>query len=333
MINQPKVSIIVPCLNEQKRIKTLLLAIYAQTYPMEQMDVTIADGMSTDGTRAEIEKFTRDHEDLRVLVVDNVKISIPSALNRAIESSDGEIVLRLDAHSYPKTDYVEKCVEALIAGKGQNIGGIWVIKGDEESWVSRSIAYAAAHPLGVGDARYRHTNTAGEVDTVPFGCYYRSTLEKIGFYDESMLTNEDYELNTRIRESGGKIWLDPAIQSTYFSRGSFSKLAKQYYRYGFWKTQMLKKYPRTIVWRQALPPLLVLSFVIGAILALFIPVFRSLLGLELILYLLPQFFVSAKAAKDRKNGSLFIGVPVAISTMHLSWGTGFLVSLVGGKKG
>ncbi len=123
------------------------------------------------------------------------------------------------------------------------------------------------------------------MDTVPFGAFKRELLALIGFFDESLLTNEDYEFNARIRKSGGKIWLDPSIRSVYFARPTLAALAKQYTRYGFWKWRMLRRYPETLRWRQALPPLFVLSLLDGALLAAFLPVFRVLLAAEIIIYL------------------------------------------------
>jgi len=328
----PTVSIIVPCLNEERRVLFLLEAILIQTYPLGKLEVVIADGMSTDRTREVIAAFVERHPEIKISVVDNTLVNIPSALNRAITASSGEVILRLDAHSYPKADYIERCVNGLVDGKGDNIGGIWIIESDNDSWISKSIAFAASNPLGVGDAKYRHAKTALEVETVPFGCFYRKTIEKVGLYDENILTNEDYELNTRIRKAGGRIWLDPAIQSIYFARGSLTLLAKQYFRYGFWKYKMLKQHPETIIWRQALPPLFVLSILLLVGLGFINPLFHWILLIELAMYLIPQFVVSGSAALQNQAWYLFFGVPAAISTMHMAWGSGFLASLLPGKE-
>src|SRR6185503_7260437 len=113
----PKVSIIVPCYNEQSTIRLLLEALREQTFPRAEMEVIIADGLSPDGTRAAIAAFQADFPDLDVRVVDNTRRSIPSAVNCAIENSRGEIIVRLDAHSKPYPDYVENCVDALEEGR------------------------------------------------------------------------------------------------------------------------------------------------------------------------------------------------------------------------
>lgn len=321
------VSIIVPCYNEQSTIRLLLNAIYKQNYPKQKMEVIIADGLSTDETRAEIAIFQSDHPDLQVQVVDNIKRIIPAGLNRAIMEAKGEVIVRLDAHSMPDENYVKLCVNALNKGFGENIGGVWQIVPGGNSWMARSIAAAAAHPLGVGDAHYRYTEEAMHVDTVPFGAFRRNLVEKIGPFDENLLTNEDYEFNVRVRKAGGRIWLDPTIRSTYFARGTLKALAHQYTRYGYWKARMLTRYPKTLRWRQALPPLFVLSLLSLSLLVFWFWWARWMLALELSFYFLVLILVGAQLALKNRDLGMILGVPLAIATMHLCWGGALLWSL------
>ncbi len=314
----PIVSIIVPCFNEEKTIRILLDALLGQTYPVAEMEVVIADGHSEDNTRDEIAAFQDAHPELDVNVIDNDARIIPAGLNRAINAARGEIIVRMDAHSAPAPDYVERCVDALRAGFGDNVGGVWDIRPSVDGWVAASIAAAAAHPLGVGDALYRHATQAQIVDTVPFGAYRKELFEQIGLFDETLLANEDYELNARIRQSGGRIWLDPTIRSVYFSRPNFSRLAKQYFNYGFWKWKMLQRYPSTLRWRQFLPPVFVLSLLFWLLLSIFYPPYLFLLLSEIILYFLILFVTGLRIKKN--------GLPIAISIMHISWGSGLLWS-------
>ena len=324
----PKVSIIVPCFNEQATIRSLLDALYWQTFPREWMEVIIADGLSQDGTRDVIAAYHHDFPDLHVRVVDNTARNIPSGLNRAIEAARGEILVRLDAHSMPYPDYVARSVTALDEGRGTNIGGVWEIRPGAQTWVAESIAVAAAHPLGVGDALYRHATHASQVDTVPFGACHRALIEKIGGYDETLLTNEDYEFNTRVRQSGGIVWLDPTIRSVYFARAAFGDLARQYWRYGYWKWRMLRRYPNTLRWRQALPPLFVSSLILLAIASFFFPGMGWALIAELVLYFAALAFAGLQAALRQRTSYLLLGLPLAIAVMHIAWGSGFLWSIL-----
>jgi len=328
MTDQPFVSIIVPCYNEETTIRHLLDSILYQTYPLAKMELIISDGLSEDRTREVIAEFEKENHGLQLKVLNNTAKTIPSGLNQAIRESQGEIIVRLDAHSVPIPEYVERCVNAHLDGKGDNIGGVWEIKPGSDSWVAESISIAAAHPLGVGDAMYRIGAEAGPVDTVPFGSFRRSLIDKIGGFDESLLVNEDYEFNTRVRESGGVVWLDPSIGSVYFSRSTFSKLAIQYSRYGYWKFKMLKRYPHTLRLRQGLPPFFVLSLFCLAVLSLWIVFARYLLVLQLIVYIFALFLASLKPVFQKRKIYLSWGIPLAISTMHITWGSGFLYSAI-----
>ncbi len=325
---KPTVSIIVPCYNEQGTIAQLLEALHAQTYPRTALEVIIADGMSEDRTREQIAAFQASHPDLPIRVVDNPRRAIPAALNQALAAAAGEIIVRLDAHSIPRPDYVECSVANLESGRGDMVGGVWDIRPRTDGWLARAIAAAASHRLAVGDARYRYTSAPGEVDTVPFGAYRRTLAEKLGGYDESLLTNEDYEFNTRIRQSGGRVYLDPAIRTVYFARPDLASLSRQYGRYGYWKYRMLQRYPGTLRWRQALPPLFVISLLALAVLSIFWPLARWALFVEVAAYLCILATTGITAALSEKSASLGIGLPIAIAVMHLSWGAGFLWSLV-----
>lgn len=322
-----EVSVIIPCFNEEGTITLLLESIYNQTYPIEKMEVIVADGMSSDKTREIIDQFRKKHPNFNIVIVDNHKRDIPSGLNRAIETASGEYIIRLDAHSIPSREYISLSLKILKDGTGDVVGGIWEIKPGGDNWISRSIANAASHPLGVGDARYRVGGKAQKVDTVPFGAYTRHLIDEIGTYDENLLSNEDYEFNVRARQAGKVIWMDPNISSIYFARNNYKSLAKQYWRYGYWKLRMLIRYPSTFRWRQ-LAGLFVLSWPLLGILWLWYPISGWLLLAEALIYGTALFFTGIHSSMKNKDISQLIGVPFAIVIMHFSWGSAFLYSAI-----
>lgn len=321
------VSIIIPCKDESETIRLLLAALRDQTYPQDKMEIIIADGMSSDDTREKIANFQKENPAMLILVVDNPKVNIPAALNAGIQSSQGNIIIRMDAHSIPNSDYIERCVTSLDQGLGDNVGGVWDIRPQTNTPIAKAIAAAAAHPLAVGNALYRHATKAAYVDTVPFGAFKRELLDKVGMFDETLLTNEDYEFNTRIRQNGGRIWLDPGIRCTYYARKNLVDLGKQYWRYGFWKAQMIKRYPKTLRLRQALPPLLVASVLLLSIFSFMSSTALILLLGELALYLLSLLAVGIQLAIKEKQTGHILNVPLAIVTMHFNWGAGFIRGL------
>ena len=332
----PAASIIIPCFNESRTIGLLLQAIADQTVGARSLEVVLADGGSTDGTQEVARAFAEAHPELRLRLIDNPARAIPAALNRAIEASRGAVVIRLDAHSIPQPDYVEACLRVLRRPEVANAGGAWEIHPSAGTWIARGIAAAAAHRLGAGDARYRTSGQAGPVDTVPFGAYPRRWLERTGPYDESLLTNEDYEYNVRLRRAGGLIWFDPSIRSIYFARATLGALARQYARYGYWKARMLRRYPGTLRWRQALPPAFVLAGLALVLVSPWLPAARWLLGLQWALYAAALLAAGALQAVRGRDSALAAGMPLALAVMHLAWGGafwwGWLSSFTRGKR-
>ena len=323
----PSISIIIPCYNEAATIASLLEAIRRQSHPLDDIEVVIADGMSDDGTRARIAEFAAAHSDLKVRMVDNPRRIIPAALNRAVEAARGEVIIRMDAHSIPARDYVARCLEVLEEAVAANVGGVWDIQAGADTWIARGIAAAAAHPLGAGGARYRIGGEAGPVETVPFGAFRREWHERVGKFDETLLTNEDYEYNVRIHEAGGMVWFDPRIRSTYLARPTLAALARQYARYGYWKARMLRRYPGTLKPRQGIPALFVSSLLLLLVASIFAPVARLLLGVELGLYLAVILGAAAGQAWRKRSLGLLISFPLALWTMHLAWGSAFLAGV------
>jgi cellulose synthase/poly-beta-1,6-N-acetylglucosamine synthase-like glycosyltransferase len=288
--------------------------------------------MSTDGTRDIVDDFRRDHPELRLRLIDNPERSIPSALNRAIAASRGEIVVRLDAHAVPAPDYLDRCLAALKATNAANVGGRWLIEPGGEGWMARSIAAAVGDPLGSGDARYRTGGRAGPVDTVPFGAFPRAWLERAGGYDESLLTNEDYELNWRLRRMGGTVWFDPEIRCVYYARPDLTSLIRQYSRYGFWKAQMVRRHPDSLRWRQVVPAASVVGWVVLAAAALVYRPAGWLLLAGVVLYGALLAWRGIVLAVRQRRWTHLLGVPVALATIHLTWGAGFLAGLAAGSS-
>ena len=324
----PLVSVIIPCYNEQSTVRLLLEAICRQTLPPRDLEIIIADGMSTDRTRDEVTAFQRENPERMIRLIDNQKRVIPAGLNCALAAAQGQYIIRLDGHSVPAPDYLERCVEALQADRGENVGGVWEIRPQGDGLIQRAIAIAAAHPFGVGDARYRYTNQAGYVDTVPFGAFRREVFDQFGVYDETLLTNEDYEYNARLRQQGGRVWLDPRIRSTYFARSSIRALARQYWRYGYWKWRMLRRYPKTLRLRQGVPPVFVLAVALLLLAAPWLAQAAWLLFAVLLAYSLVLAAGSIPAARKYNDLRLILAVPLAIAAMHFSWGAGFLASML-----
>lgn len=326
MTNSPKVSVIIPCRNEEKSIGEVLQAIYDQSYPVGDIEVLIADGMSDDKTQEIIADFSKEHSDLYIKVIDNEALIIPAALNLCLKKAKGEFIVRMDAHSIPNQEYIEISIRDLETGKGLNVGGVWNISSINDNWFSQGIAAAMENPFGIGDAKYRYGEKAEQVETVPFGAFKKSLIEEIGYFDEALLTNEDYEFNHRIRLSGGKIWLNPEISSNYFARPNLKEVWKQYWRYGYWKMKMLKRYPESLRVRQIVAPMFVLSLILLIVGSLIWYQARWIFMLEVVSYWVMLMVAGTKSAMKYMQVLHLVSVPITIITLHISWGSAFLFS-------
>ena len=273
------VSVVIPCRDESRHIEALLEAVRGQDVHADE--IIVVETGSRDGTSEILKGYVERFADFPLRVVSCSQPGVAAAVNAGIQAALGEVILRLDGHSCPRPDYLQKAVEALRATKAGVVGGVWRIVPDGSGRVAEAIARAVAHPIGAGDAVYRTSRTTEdrtEVDTVPFGCFRKSTWEKLGGLNEALLTNEDYDFNYRVRASGSTVVLDPDIRCAYFARRTLSELARQYFRYGWWKRQMLKRHPGSLRWRQAVPAALVPTFAILAAMSLVAPVALLLLG-------------------------------------------------------
>lgn len=324
----PSVSLVIPCYNEERFIATVLENLLPQ-YPLSRFEIIVIDGMSEDGTRETVERFIAQHTEARVRLIDNPERNIPAALNLGIKAAEGEIIVRMDAHSVPSANYVRRAVEVLETRDAQVVGMPWRIAAGAQTPVARAIALAVAHPFGIGDAKYRTTNVQTQyVDTVPFGIFRKSLWMQLGGFNEELLANEDYDFYYRVRRDGGRILLDTDAHCTYFARPTLKELARQYVRYGGWKAQMVKLHPSSIKLRQVVAPAFVLALSgFGMLGLLWRPAWLALLFI-LAAYSTLALWFGFRAATKRDEPALSPLIALVFFVVHVAWGGSFLRGLV-----
>jgi glycosyltransferase involved in cell wall biosynthesis len=326
----PSISVIIPCRNEATRLPALLAALREQTHPADEM--IIVNSASTDNT-VQVAQHLAQQYALPLRVIDNPLATIPSSLNCGISVAQGDVIVRLDGHCIPQPSYLAESLKALQAlearGAWGNVGGQWQVLPGSATPIARAIAYAVTTPLGAGDASYRIGGQAGNVETVPFGCFRKQVWQELGGYNEKLLSNEDYEYNTRIIQAGGDVWFAPTVQAQYFARTTLPELWKQYARYGFWKAQMLKIHPKSLRPRQLIPAL---WFLIAPCLLL-MELVAGWLRISLIFttggiiwggYLLALVSYSLLGvSKGKISGAVACFLPVVYGCIHFAWGWNF----------
>lgn len=321
----PFVSIVMPIRNESVCILAALESLAAQDYPVDQFEIVIADGISTDGTRELVSGFQAAHPTLQFQLIDNPQKIVPTGINLAIRASKGELILRADGHTTFPEDYVRQCVMTLKSMNCENVGGRMLAVGDTD--FGEAASTATSSPFGVGGALFHYGTYGAWVDSVYLGCWPREVFRSVGLFDEELVRDQDDEFNYRLRSHGGRIWYNPEITSTYSPRNSPGSLFKQYFQYGFWKVRVFQKHPRQMSPRQFVPPLFVLALLSAVALAFAVQwgwyALVGLLGVYLFACLAAAFFYG----KGQKTVVILL-LPLAYTIIHTSYGLGFLIGLL-----
>lgn len=313
----PPVSVIMPVLNEERHLRSAVRHILQQDYAGE-MEVVIALGPSADRTDEIAAELVA--EDDRVRTVPNPSGRTPAGLNAAIAASKHPVVVRVDGHGMLSPGYIATAVRLLAETGAVNVGGIMHAEG-ETDW-ERAVAAAMTSRIGVGSAAFHTGGEAGEAQTVYLGVFRREVLERQGGYNEEFIRAQDWELNFRIRQAGGRIWFSPELLVSYRPRPTVRALARQYAQYGRWRRVVARYHAGSINPRYLAPPAAVVaiaaSLVAGAVLTPWA-------------LLVPGSYLAGIAA-----GSVAVGrglpaaarvrIPLALVTMHMAWGWGFLAS-------
>lgn len=312
------VSVVIPCRNERAHIESCVRSVLGQQ-GVSGLEVIVADGMSDDGTREILRDIENQVPCLRV--IENPAGIVSTGLNAAIRLAQGDIILRMDAHTKYASDYVSQCVAVLNETGADNVGGPWIAKGD--GFVSQAIAAAFQSWFGAGGARGHDTGYEGEVDTVYLGCWPRRTFDRIGYFDEELVRNQDDELNLRLSRAGGRIWQSPRIKSWYTPRGSLAALVRQYAQYGYWKVRVIQKHKLPASVRHVVPGcfvLLLASLPLAGLLSR--AAVWTWAGL-VTAYIVCDIGASLSVAV-RKGFRFFPLLPFIFPCFHIGYGYGFL---------
>jgi succinoglycan biosynthesis protein ExoA len=315
----PLVTIAMPCRDEESYIEACIRSVQAQDWPADRLEILVADGMSIDATREILARLTA--EDARICLVDNPAHIQAAGLNECIRRARGSIIVRMDVHADYPPDFVRKCVEVLDRTGADNVGG--AARPKARTFFQRCVAAALASPLGIGGSRYRDANAEGFVESVWPGAFRRQIFERVGTFDPRALTNEDAELNQRIVDAGGRVYMSRDIVVHYYPRDSMRGLARQYFNYGRGRARTLLKHGRFLSWRPALPFL----WLTGEAILLASSPWHPFGAWSLATYALAA---GAEAVRvGRHEGLLAIPVVWAIfPVLHVSHGAGFAAGLV-----
>nr|WP_202875246.1 glycosyltransferase family 2 protein [Kribbella kalugense] len=325
MSHWPPVSVVMPVLNEERHLEEAVGRVLEQDYPGD-LEVVLAIGPSKDRTQEIADKLAeKDH---RISIVPNPTGKTPAALNVGIAHAKHDILVRVDGHGALTDGYITRAVEVLDESGADNVGGVMAAEGRTPTEMAVACAYRSR--LGLGASTFHQGGKAGPADTVYLGVFKRAALERVGGFDETMHRAQDWELNYRIRKTGGLIWFTPDLSVTYRPRSSLSAVAQQFFHTGQWRREVIRRHPETASKRYLAPPVAVILLAVGTILGI-VGLATGVSWLDLG-FLAPLGYAVLLLAGSAVEGrylpwrALF-WMPLVCATMHVSWGLGFLVGL------
>ena len=310
------VAVVLPVRDEATTLADAVQSVLHQEVPAG-LEVCLAVGPSADDTRSVAENLAG--ADPRIAVVDNPVGVTPAGLNAAIRATTAPIVVRVDGHAELPEGYLARPVATLERTGAVNVGGIQDPRGTTA--FEMAVGRAMASRFGAGDARFHYGGREGPVDTVYLGVFRRDAIEAVGLFDESLVRNQDYELNYRLRRAGGMVWFDPELRVGYRPRGSVRALARQFGEYGRWKRVVLRMHPRSLRWRHLVAPATTVAVVVGLLVGICWP-------LALVAPVGYAATVVVGSAVVGRGPATAARLMLVYPTMHLSWGVGFLWGLV-----
>ncbi len=316
------VSVVIPCRNEEAYIERCVRSLMRSDYPNEGFEVIVSEGESDDDTPLILQKLKAEFSNL-ILIPNPAKVT-PVALNLGLKHSKADIKIILGAHSEVAEDFISQNVNALESDSSVGCAG-GVLEHVYEDETAELIGLAMTSSFGVGNAGFRTGAEDGYVDTVAFGAYRKEVFESIGYFDETLVRNQDDEFNFRVTQAGYKIFLSQKINCKYFVRASFGKLWRQYLQYGYWKIWVNLLHNTVTTWRQLVPLFFVGYLIIGFLAALFSKVLGALYLAGLLVYLLAASLTAIKLVGVSEK--LFQLVWTFL-ILHTSYGYGYLVGLV-----
>jgi len=252
-MSPPAIAVIIPCRNEVRTIGGLLDDLAAQG--VAGLTVVVADGCSDDGTWELLrERATTGRDPFRLVPVENPDRSIPHGLNRAVEVAPAGIIIRLDAHGRIGPGYLQAIADAIGERHDLLVGPRIVMVPGRPGAMAEAIAAVLNSPVGSGGTPSRgKLSEPRPVAHTVMSCWHRAVWEGNGGYDESLLSNEDFAFDWAARSRGCTVLSLPEPVYRLEARGTLAALARQRWRYGWWKAAVLRRHPGSLHLRQLLP--------------------------------------------------------------------------------
>lgn len=309
------VSIVIPALNEEKMIGRCLESLAHLDFPRDCFEVILIDNGSSDRT-IEIARSFEDRLHLTILKKTGVRIS--ALRNLGARSAHGGILAFLDADCLAPRNWLD-CMVELTPAEAAGIVGAHYLLPENSSWVGR-----IWH-------RYQEAGKSGEVSHVPAGdlIMRREDFLRLGGFDETIQTNEDYELCERVRAAGMNVRAFPEMGVVHL--GTAQSLRVFFSKQAWHGTHVVKVFLRNVSGSHNLKAVLFAAYTLLCVLAIFGTLAWSAFGgprvaplIAMIGLLLPPVTLAGRQIVSSKRWADFL----PLTALYLTYGLARAKALV-----
>ena len=321
---KPFISALLVTRNEKDYIRMSLMSLIKQTYPKSNYEIIVIDGESDDGTVDVVNAIRKEYctDGFNIDIISNPKRILAAGWNLGIKAAKGEYVVRIDAHATAEPDFIERNVETMLRVDAACVGGKLTTKSLKDE--GGAVSLVLSSPFGVGNSSFRVSDSEGYADTAVYGLYKKDIFERVGYFDEQMVRNQDIELHSRIKKAGGKFYFNPDIKSTYYSRTTVKKMLKQAFGNGQWNMVLIKRGSGALSLRHLVPLFFVLFLIITVVGGFFI---HWLWWIALSVMCLHLFLGVVFSLKKTKQLKQIVQMPLLFMSLHTAYGLGYIKGL------
>jgi hypothetical protein len=263
--------------------------------------------------------------DARVSVIHTRDTSEGALVNAAAYAGRFPVLSRPWPGSGDWVELLKQATSAMSITGADVVGGAAFAVGYGSA--ERAISRAMNSRLGVGPRPTRVGAAKGPVDSVRMVAIRRDAFERAGGLDQSFAGAQDWELQHRVRRSGGMVWSDPSLSLRRRAPASITELARAFFHTGAMRRRIIAAHAGSSTWRYVVPPVLVCALALavagGLIGGSFGLTWMWWLTLTPVVYALAVLVAVAIAGSGLRVAGR-IRMWWSVMAIHLSWGAGFL---------
>lgn len=218
------VSIVVPAYNEEKNIKFLIENLLNLNYPKNKYEIIVVDNNSQDKTSEIIKEF-------QVTYLYETKQSSYAVRNKGVRKASGNILAFIDGDCIPERDWLKNAITHFF---NEDVD---IITGQTLLPIGRTSPKPIEIYQLIGEAEKQKDSEQKEMCAGRNMIVKKTIFEKIGYFEEKLISGGDVEWTKRATQYGFKLRYYEDVK-VYHPLETFFSLCKRSVRIGYGKGQI-----------------------------------------------------------------------------------------------